>query len=64
LRVCGSSAGCLSVFEVVLQDAVEGLGDLRTMLGSSAPAAFFIKLIRRPAELVVVATFVLEVGGD
>jgi len=35
------------------------------MLGSSAPAAFFIILIRRPAELVVVVvTFVLEVGGE
>lgn len=55
----------MSVFGVALQDDVDGLGDrLRTMLGSSAPAAFFIRFISRPAELVAVLEFVLEMGGD
>ena len=66
LSACSSSGGgCLSVFGVALQDDVDGLGDrLRTMLGSSAPAAFFIRFISRPAELVAVLEFVLEMGGD
>jgi len=50
-----------SVVEFVRHD---GLRDrLRTTLGSKAPTAVFIKLNKRPAELVFVGA-VLEAGGD
>jgi len=63
LSACGSSACSLLVFGDVLKDDVDGLGDrLRTTLGSSAPAAFLMKLNRRPAELVIAV--LAKVVGD